>query len=74
MPIFEFVCKSCENKFETLVMSADEHINCTCCGSEKLEKQFSNFASHNGTTGSSDTGSIPSTGGGCCGGGCACGH
>lgn len=74
MPIFEFVCKSCESKFETLVMNADEHVNCKCCGSENLEKQFSSFAAHNSTTGSPDTGSMPSTGGGCCGGGCACGH
>ena len=75
MPIYEFVCKNCDSRFETLVMNSDEHPNCTCCGSEDLEKQYSSFASHNGkSSDTSDTGGMLSSGGGCCGGGCACGH
>ena len=74
MPVFEYVCKCCDSKFETLVMNSDEQINCCGCGSKDLEKQFSSFApnSDSGSFGS-DTSDIPSGGGGCCGGGCACG-
>lgn len=76
MPIFEFVCKSCDSRFETLVRNTDELVNCACCGSEKLEKQFSSFSSQNGnTSASSDVENMPSSGGGgCYGGGCSCGH
>ncbi len=54
-------------------MSSDEEVNCTDCGSEDIEKQFSSFASQtdSGSFGS-DPGDMPS-GGGCCGGSCACG-
>ena len=74
MPVFEYVCKCCDNKFETLVMSSQEEINCNDCGSEDIEKQFSSFTSNNdsGDFGS-DASDLPSGGGGCCGGGCACG-
>ena len=75
MPIFEYICKSCENEFETLVMNSDEHINCSCCGSDKLEKLFSSFASHDGSDSlSADVSETPSMGGGCCGSACGCGH
>ena len=74
MPVFEYVCKCCDNKFETLVMSSQEEINCNDCGSEDIEKQFSSFASPNDSDSiSSDASDLPSGGGGCCGGGCACG-
>lgn len=73
MPVFEYICRCCDSKFDTLVMSSDEKVNCCDCGSEDIEKQFSSFASHNDSDSfGSDTDSMP-TGGGCCGGGCACG-
>jgi len=73
MPVFEYVCKFCDNKFETLVISSQEEINCCDCGSEDIEKQFSSFASQSdSSTIGSDPSDIPSSGG-CCGGGCACG-
>ena len=43
MPIYEYFCKKCENKFETLVLDRDEEIRCVECGSTKIEKQFSSF-------------------------------
>ncbi len=47
MPLFEFKCKKCGNQFEELVFSSsgDEEIKCPKCGSVKVEKQMSTFAS-----------------------------
>ena len=43
MPLFEYKCEKCENKFESLVLSSDEEICCPDCGSTNLEKLFSTF-------------------------------
>ncbi|MDI6780718.1 MAG: zinc ribbon domain-containing protein [bacterium] len=43
MPIFEYQCVKCTKKFETLVMSTDERVQCPECGSEDLKKQLSLF-------------------------------
>ena len=45
MPIFEYVCLDCNNVFETLVIRTDEEIKCPACGSTRLEKAMSAFAS-----------------------------
>ena len=70
MPIYEYVCMSCESHFEELVGMSEPDPSCPDCGNAKVAKQFStSFAAH-GVTGQ------PSSfgGGGCCGGGCgSCG-
>jgi putative FmdB family regulatory protein len=43
VPIYEYRCKNCENKFETLILSSDEEISCPECESTTLEKLFSTF-------------------------------
>jgi len=43
MPIFEYVCKSCEHKFEAIVNRSTE-VECPACKSKRLEKQLSVFA------------------------------
>ena len=43
MPIFEFVCRKCNNPFETIVFNSSNP-KCPSCGGENLEKQFSVFA------------------------------
>lgn len=43
MPIFEYRCKRCNSKFETLVR-ASETVECPSCRSTSLEKQLSAFA------------------------------
>jgi putative FmdB family regulatory protein len=43
MPIFEFVCKECDQEFEELVQGAGQP-RCPSCNSEKLEKKLSGFA------------------------------
>jgi putative FmdB family regulatory protein len=43
MPIFEYVCEDCGNKFEKLVRGS-QNVNCPSCGQDHLEQQFSTFA------------------------------
>ena len=43
MPIFEYACRACGHKFETLVRAADTP-SCERCASPELEKKLSVFA------------------------------
>jgi putative FmdB family regulatory protein len=70
MPIYEYVCMSCESHFEELVRN-DESPPCPDCGAKKVKKQFSVFAAHGTSTQPSFSGS--EGGGGCCGGSCGSG-
>jgi len=73
MPIYEFHCEQCERDSEILVRSSHwEGAKCPHCGSTRLAKKFSTFAS--ATAGSRSAGAescSPKGGGGCgcCGGG-----
>ena len=72
MPMYEYTCKDCEERFEVLARSASAPAPiCPSCGGE-VARQFSTFA----TVGADKGMSLPMAGGGggCCGGGCACGH
>jgi putative FmdB family regulatory protein len=44
MPIFEYLCEDCGNKFEKLVRNGGNGVNCPSCGQEHLKQQFSTFA------------------------------
>src|SRR3954462_14717821 len=70
MPIYEYVCMSCESHFEELVRN-DETPPCPDCGQAKVQKQFSVFAAHGAGTPQPSFGG--GGGGGCCGGSCGCG-
>jgi putative FmdB family regulatory protein len=52
MPIHEYCCKECGQKFELLVPSErlanSQH--CPHCASDRLERLFSTFATSGGTT------------------------
>jgi putative FmdB family regulatory protein len=61
MPIFEYCCRKCSHRFETIVLSASEKIARPKCQSSALEKQLSVFSSP--ASGESAAGSS---------GGCAC--
>ena len=65
MPIFEYVCKSCDNAFETLVRGS-RTVECPSCHGTNLEKQLSVFATSvkNGNGAASD---MPMGGCGMCG-------
>ena len=43
MPIFEYTCKACTHRFETLVRGSQAPV-CPDCGSRKLQKELSVFA------------------------------
>lgn len=71
MPIYEFHCAKCEKDSEILVRSSDwQGTKCPHCGSSKLEKKFSTFASN--SPGAGDAGSCGTGNGGGGGGCCAC--
>ncbi len=44
MPIYEFQCKTCHHRFETLVMKRDEAVFCTACSGDQLQKLISAHA------------------------------
>ncbi len=48
MPLFEYRCKKCGEKFEKLVMNKSEKIVCGKCGSGDLDKLFSTFGFSSG--------------------------
>jgi putative FmdB family regulatory protein len=74
MPIYEFHCEKCERDSEILLRSSDwKGTACPHCGSKKLSKKFSVFASA-GSGGGNDAPSCDGGGGGCCGGRCHGGH
>jgi putative FmdB family regulatory protein len=54
MPLYEFTCTKCEKDFELLVRSANWSSEAACpnCGSKKLTKKLSVFASQGGGSGS----------------------
>ncbi len=68
MPIYEFRCEQCGRESEILVRSTNwKGTTCPHCGSERLVKQFSVFASS--TAGSGESPSCSGNPGSCC----ACG-
>ena len=63
MPMYEYECKKCGHKFETLVQSSEEKPKCEKCGSTRLEKLLSTFAAgparESTSGGSCPTGTCP---------------
>jgi putative FmdB family regulatory protein len=75
MPIYEYRCESCAEKFEVLTRFAerDKAQACPTCESTRPRVLVSSFASLTGESSASDFMS-ESSGGGCgCGGACSCG-
>jgi putative FmdB family regulatory protein len=72
MPIYEFHCDACDKDSEILVRSSDwKGTKCPHCGSTRLDKKFSTFASAG--AGESPVGKKAGGGGGhSCGSGCGC--
>jgi putative FmdB family regulatory protein len=70
MPIYEYKCQGCGNKFEKLVRRADEagDLACPSCGGGQLNQEFSTFAPHAGHASHSHSpqAAPPCAGGGCC--------
>ncbi len=43
MPIFEYTCEKCNNKFDQLVLRADSEVKCPVCRNP-VKKLYSSFA------------------------------
>ena len=65
MPIFEYVCRGCNKRFEMLVR-ASTTVECPSCKSTALEKQLSVFAA-GGKGQSSAASDMPMAACGACG-------
>ncbi|MGH2442385.1 MAG: FmdB family zinc ribbon protein [Chloroflexota bacterium] len=74
--MYEFVCRDCDRRFDSLVrnLEAAERITCASCGGSNIRRLVSGFAMLGG--GSSEPMPAPANagGGGCCGGSCGCGN
>ena len=68
VPIYEYVCMSCESHFEELVYG-DRQPACPDCGTVNVRKQMSVFAAI-GSPSSEPTSYSAGGAGGCCGGSC----
>jgi len=76
MPIYEYRCDSCAEKFEVLTRFAerDSAQVCPSCESTKTRVLVSSFAVAGGGLADASEFSGESSGGGCaCGGACSCG-
>ena len=75
MPIYEYLCEKCGNKFEelTLSMNSKSKVKCPKCGGSS-DRQVSTFAAQSSDSGSNcqlpDGSCGMNPGGGCAGGGC----
>ena len=72
MPIYEYVCDDCGERYERIVMNSNTKITCPKCSSAKHTLQLSVFAPHGNGVKSSGESSPASGSGGCCGGACGC--
>ncbi len=75
MPLYEYHCPTCNNKFDKLQPMNSSGADCPNC-EQPAKRIISVFAAVSGSE-SGDTGFSPLPpmgGGGCCGGGCGCGH
>ncbi|MCL4817565.1 MAG: zinc ribbon domain-containing protein [Vicinamibacteria bacterium] len=75
MPLYEFVCDACQEKFEQIVPSFRSEATCPRCGGHEVEKLLSTFAMSSAGGGGERVPAMASRGGGgggCCGGGCGC--
>lgn len=64
MPIYEYVCNDCGERYERIVISKSQAIACPKCASKKHTLQLSVFAAPaNGSN--SSAGSSSSSGGSC---------
>jgi len=66
MPIYEYRCRDCHQLFQKLqpMASGTDGITCPSCGSTRVERQLSVFASSPSAGSSSRQGGCAPTGGG----------
>ncbi len=72
MPIYEYKCEKCQDRFEKLVRnSKDIPESCPSCGHQVIRKQFSTFsaATASAATGEACPAAATCPSGSCCSGG-----
>lgn len=69
MPMYEYRCSDCGRDFERYVATSATSVACPHCAASDVKRKLSLFALK--SDGGFVASSMPS-GGGCCGGGCAC--
>ena len=75
MAVYEYICLACEQPFEqrrAIGSTVDTALACPSCGDDRVRRRFSLFGT--GAASQSSGGQMPSAGGCCGGGACACGH
>jgi putative FmdB family regulatory protein len=61
MPLFEYLCRECQRRFETLV-TGDRQPACPSCQGHDLEKQISTFAVSTSSSSRTGAGSMGACG------------
>ncbi|SMC27714.1 putative regulatory protein, FmdB family [Desulfacinum hydrothermale DSM 13146] len=78
MPIYEFECSQCSEKFEYLVFRSDEPVSCPACGSQDAQRVMSVCGFKSGGDKGAASSRMGSAGAsscsGCAGGSCATCH
>lgn len=76
MAFYEYVCRDCESSFELRRAFGEADRDVTCpSGHTNVRRKLSVFASVGASPAAGGPVARPApSGGGCCGGGCGCGH
>jgi putative FmdB family regulatory protein len=73
MPIYEYICDDCGERYERIVMNKSTVVACPKCESTKKTVQLSVFAAPANGKASEGASAAPFNGGGCCSpGSCGC--
>ncbi|MBI2839201.1 MAG: zinc ribbon domain-containing protein [Acidobacteria bacterium] len=58
MPLYEYECEGCGERFEVLQRAGEsgEGVSCPKCGAQRVERVFSTFASQNNREGCGPSG------------------
>lgn len=73
MPMYEYGCLSCNNRFDLLrrMDQGDSGVTCPICHSESVQRRLSVFATYSKGVVSSDAVEVAAPSGGTCSGSCA---
>lgn len=72
MPIHEYVCDDCQTRFERILMSPKQEINCPKCSSKRHTLQLSVFSTGSKSNSGSNGGSFSGGSCGCTPSSCGC--